>query len=168
MRGDNNPPIKITLTENFPLNYLGIFVPDKLTGLLPVLSAGTQEVPLPKVAAHVTGIAPVPEPPLADGEGPLMRYRVKCPGFLQKGMAADGARYASVLLLQVFLGAGGEECASWSRQNLHARSCVIFSSLSRSSPLCSLVLCLLGVQTSVPFQRCSSCWLRLHNPLITQ
>ncbi|CAF95903.1 unnamed protein product [Tetraodon nigroviridis] len=40
---------------------------DKLTGLPPVRSPGTQGVPLPKVAAHVTGIAPFTEPPAADG-----------------------------------------------------------------------------------------------------
>lgn len=84
---------------------LGVFVPDKLTGLLPVLSPGTQGAPLPKVAAHVTGIAPFTEPPAADGEGPLMSYRVKHLGFLQKGMVADGARYASVLLRPCLLGA---------------------------------------------------------------
>ncbi|TNM95755.1 hypothetical protein fugu_016838 [Takifugu bimaculatus] len=34
---------------------------DKLTGLLPVLSPGPQGAPLPKVAAHVTGVAPLTE-----------------------------------------------------------------------------------------------------------
>uniref|UniRef100_A0A674PRS8 Tumor necrosis factor ligand superfamily member 10 n=1 Tax=Takifugu rubripes TaxID=31033 RepID=A0A674PRS8_TAKRU len=40
---------------------------DKLTGLLPVLSPGPQGAPLPKVAAHVTGVAPLTELPVADG-----------------------------------------------------------------------------------------------------
>ncbi|XP_056867417.1 tumor necrosis factor ligand superfamily member 10-like [Takifugu flavidus] len=40
---------------------------DKLTGLLPVLSPGPQGAPLPKVAAHVTGVAPLTEQPVADG-----------------------------------------------------------------------------------------------------
>lgn len=91
---------------SFPLKVvLGVFVPDKLTGLVPVLSPGTQGAPLPKVAAHVTGIAPFTEPPAADGEGPLTRYGVKHPRFLQEGMVADGARYASVLLRPGLLGA---------------------------------------------------------------
>lgn len=77
MRGDNNPSVyefihSLTPAENFPLqNHPGVFVPDKLTGLLPVLSPGAQGAPLPKVAAHVTGMAPFTGPPAADGEGPL-------------------------------------------------------------------------------------------------
>lgn len=66
--------------ENFPLeNNLVYFLPpppDKLTGLLPVLGPGPQGAPLPKVAAHVTGVAPLAELPPADGENPLARYRV--------------------------------------------------------------------------------------------
>ncbi|NP_001233230.1 tumor necrosis factor ligand superfamily member 10 [Takifugu rubripes] len=40
---------------------------DKLTGLLPVLSPGPQGAPLPKVAAHVTGVALLTELPVVDG-----------------------------------------------------------------------------------------------------
>lgn len=47
--------------------------PDKLTGVLPILSPGG--VPLPKVAAHVTGVTSSAEPPTADGEDPLMWHR---------------------------------------------------------------------------------------------
>lgn len=43
---------------------------DKLTGVLPFLSPGVRGVPLPKVAAHVTGVISSTEPPTADGEDP--------------------------------------------------------------------------------------------------
>ncbi|XP_008278329.1 tumor necrosis factor ligand superfamily member 10 isoform X2 [Stegastes partitus] len=39
---------------------------NKLTGMLPVLSPGVRGVPLPKVAAHVTGVVSSTEPPAAD------------------------------------------------------------------------------------------------------
>lgn len=50
---------------------------DKLTGVMPVLSPGVRGVPLPKVAAHVTGVISSAEPPAADGEALLMRHRHK-------------------------------------------------------------------------------------------
>ncbi|XP_070835635.1 tumor necrosis factor ligand superfamily member 10-like [Chaetodon trifascialis] len=40
---------------------------DKLTGVLPDLRPGVRGDPLPKVAAHVTGVASSTEPPTADG-----------------------------------------------------------------------------------------------------
>uniref|UniRef100_A0A3Q3WSY0 Tumor necrosis factor ligand superfamily member 10 n=1 Tax=Mola mola TaxID=94237 RepID=A0A3Q3WSY0_MOLML len=46
MRGQNNP---------------------SLTGVLPILSPGAQGAPLPKVAAHVTGVGSLAGPPAADG-----------------------------------------------------------------------------------------------------
>ncbi|XP_047467700.1 tumor necrosis factor ligand superfamily member 10-like isoform X2 [Mugil cephalus] len=42
---------------------------NKLTGALPVLTPGVRGVPLPKVAAHVTGVASSTEPPAAENEG---------------------------------------------------------------------------------------------------
>ncbi|XP_015230739.1 PREDICTED: tumor necrosis factor ligand superfamily member 10 isoform X3 [Cyprinodon variegatus] len=38
---------------------------DKLTGVLPILGPGVRGVPLPKVAAHVTGVASLPKSPAA-------------------------------------------------------------------------------------------------------
>lgn len=52
------------------------FFTDKLTGVLPILRPGVQRVPLPKVAAHVTGVGSFAEPPTADGEDPEMKYPV--------------------------------------------------------------------------------------------
>ncbi|XP_071390709.1 tumor necrosis factor ligand superfamily member 10-like [Centroberyx affinis] len=40
---------------------------NKLTGVLPILTPEVRGVPLPKVAAHVTGIASSREPPAAEG-----------------------------------------------------------------------------------------------------
>lgn len=77
MRGDDNPSIDSLPRRISPLENHAFFPPDKLTGLLPVLSPGPQEAPLPKVAAHVTGVAPLTELPVAEGEDPLARYRVK-------------------------------------------------------------------------------------------
>lgn len=39
---------------------------NKLTGMLPVLNPGVRGVPLPKVAAHVTGVVSSTEPPTAE------------------------------------------------------------------------------------------------------
>lgn len=82
MRGDNNSSID-SLSPSLRISHSKIIVfifspppPDKLTGLLPVLGPGPQGAPLPKVAAHVTGVAPLAELPPADGENPLARYRV--------------------------------------------------------------------------------------------
>lgn len=85
MRGDNNRSIDSLWRRISRSDYLVVVVvfflpPDKLTGLLPVLSPGEQGVPLPKVAAHVTGVAPFTEPvaaaaAAADGEGPQIGCR---------------------------------------------------------------------------------------------
>lgn len=58
-------------------NVLCVIISDKLTAALPVLRPGEQGVPLPKVAAHVTGVAvsSFTEPPTADGEDVLMECR---------------------------------------------------------------------------------------------
>lgn len=45
---------------------------DKLTGVLPFLSPGVRGVPVPKVAAHVTGVMSSTEPTTADGKDPIM------------------------------------------------------------------------------------------------
>lgn len=79
MRGDDNPSIDSLSPRISHLKIMFFSPPDKLTGLLPVLSPGPQGAPLPKVAAHVTGVAPLTELPVADGEDPLARYRVKYP-----------------------------------------------------------------------------------------
>lgn len=54
-----------------------MIISDKLTASLPVLRPGEQGVPLPKVAAHVTGVgvSSFTERPTADGEDVLMEYR---------------------------------------------------------------------------------------------
>lgn len=54
-----------------------MIISDKLTAALPVLRPGEQAVPLPKVAAHVTGVgvSSFTEPPSADGEDVLMEHR---------------------------------------------------------------------------------------------
>lgn len=41
------------------------------------MSPGVQGVPVPKVAAHVTGVGSFTEPPKADGEDNLMKSRHK-------------------------------------------------------------------------------------------
>lgn len=46
------------------VSYLLAFFTDKLTGALPILNPG---VPLPKVAAHVTGVVSSTESPTAEG-----------------------------------------------------------------------------------------------------
>lgn len=54
-----------------------MIISDKLTAALPMLRPGEQAVPLPKVAAHVTGVgvSSFTEPPSADGEDVLMEHR---------------------------------------------------------------------------------------------
>lgn len=80
MRGENNASIDYQLLLKavfFPHNALCVVFTDKLTGVLSVLRPGVQGVPLPKVAAHVTGVSSFAEPPTADGEAPLMKDRNK-------------------------------------------------------------------------------------------
>lgn len=77
------PPLTPSITTNssvFPLKMSRVcvcffFFTDKLTGVLPILRPGVQGVPHPKVAAHVTGVGSFAEPPAADGEDPLTKYR---------------------------------------------------------------------------------------------
>lgn len=84
MRGDSDPSIDSLSRRISHLKIMFVSPPDKLTGLLPVLS------PLPKVAAHVTGVAPFTELPVADGEDPLARSRVKYLVSLSSPPGADG------------------------------------------------------------------------------
>ncbi|XP_041809535.1 tumor necrosis factor ligand superfamily member 10-like [Chelmon rostratus] len=58
--------IEKTMADRFQ-KEISTAMRDKLTGVLPVLSPGPRGVPLPKVAAHVTGIVSSTEPPAADG-----------------------------------------------------------------------------------------------------
>lgn len=46
--------------------FLSVWISaDKLTGVLPMLGPGVHVVPLPKVAAHVTGVASSTKTPTA-------------------------------------------------------------------------------------------------------
>ncbi|XP_036927009.1 tumor necrosis factor ligand superfamily member 10-like [Acanthopagrus latus] len=58
--------IEKTMADRFQ-KEISTAMRDKLTGVLPVLSPGVQGVPLPKVAAHVTGVSLSTEPPTAEG-----------------------------------------------------------------------------------------------------
>lgn len=76
MRGENNASVDyqlllIGVSMSFSTKKSPVCVfTDKLTGALPVLSPEVRGVPLPKVAAHVTGVVSSTEPPTADGEDP--------------------------------------------------------------------------------------------------
>ncbi|KAF3845208.1 hypothetical protein F7725_008371 [Dissostichus mawsoni] len=56
--------IEKTMADRFQ-KEISTAMTNKLTGVLPFLSSG---VPLPKVAAHVTGVLSSSEPSTADGE----------------------------------------------------------------------------------------------------
>ncbi|KAM8737439.1 tumor necrosis factor ligand superfamily member 10-like [Acanthopagrus schlegelii] len=58
--------IEKTMADRFQ-KEISTAMRDKLTGVLPVLSPGVRGVPLPKVAAHVTGVSLSTEPPTAEG-----------------------------------------------------------------------------------------------------
>ncbi|XP_076604007.1 tumor necrosis factor ligand superfamily member 10-like [Chaetodon auriga] len=58
--------IEKTMADRFQ-KEISTAMRDKLTGVLPDLRPGVQGDPLPKVAAHVTGVASSTEPPTADG-----------------------------------------------------------------------------------------------------
>ncbi|XP_078145753.1 tumor necrosis factor ligand superfamily member 10-like [Centroberyx gerrardi] len=58
--------IEKTMADRFQ-KEMSTAVRNKLTGVLPILTPGVRSVPLPKVAAHVTGIASSREPPAAEG-----------------------------------------------------------------------------------------------------
>lgn len=70
MRSIDYQALLITASSLFPLTKMCLVhsLTDKLTGVLPVLSPGVRGVPLPKVAAHVTGVSLSTEPPTAEGE----------------------------------------------------------------------------------------------------
>ncbi|KAI3367536.1 hypothetical protein L3Q82_026391 [Scortum barcoo] len=59
--------IEKTMADRFQ-KEISTTMRDKLTGTLPVLSPGVRGVPLPKVAAHVTGVGSSAEPRTSDGE----------------------------------------------------------------------------------------------------
>lgn len=77
MRGQNNPSVDSVATDSalFPLKKKSCVFTEKLTGVLPILSPGAQGAPLPKVAAHVTGVGSLAGPPAADGEDSSMKDR---------------------------------------------------------------------------------------------
>ncbi|XP_044023076.1 tumor necrosis factor ligand superfamily member 10-like [Siniperca chuatsi] len=58
--------IEKTMADRFQ-KEISTAMRDKLTGVMPILSPGVRGVPLPKVAAHVTGVTSSTEPPTADG-----------------------------------------------------------------------------------------------------
>ncbi|XP_030299724.1 tumor necrosis factor ligand superfamily member 10-like [Sparus aurata] len=58
--------IEKTMADRFQ-KEISTAMRDKLTGVLPVLRPGVRGVPLPKVAAHVTGVSSSTEPPPAEG-----------------------------------------------------------------------------------------------------
>ncbi|XP_073340122.1 tumor necrosis factor ligand superfamily member 10-like [Pagrus major] len=58
--------IEKTMADRFQ-KEISTAMRDKLTGVLPVLDPGVRGVPLPKVAAHVTGVSSSTEPPTAEG-----------------------------------------------------------------------------------------------------
>lgn len=57
--------IEKKMTDTFQ-KEMSIAMRNKLTGVLPILNPGLPEVPLPKVAAHVTGFVSSTEPPPAE------------------------------------------------------------------------------------------------------
>lgn len=61
--------IEKTMTDRFHKE-----ISDKLTGVMPILSPGVREMPLPKVAAHVTGFSSSPEPLAAEGSRSSRSY----------------------------------------------------------------------------------------------
>ncbi|KAM6917674.1 tumor necrosis factor ligand superfamily member 10-like isoform 2-T2 [Lycodopsis pacificus] len=58
--------IEKTMADRFQ-KEISTAMRNKMTGELPFLSPGVRGVPLPKVAAHVTGVVSSTEPPTADG-----------------------------------------------------------------------------------------------------
>ncbi|XP_067469878.1 tumor necrosis factor ligand superfamily member 10-like [Thunnus thynnus] len=58
--------IEKTMTDRFQ-KEISTAMRNKLTGVLPILNPGVPGVPLPKVAAHVTGVVSSTEPPVAEG-----------------------------------------------------------------------------------------------------
>ncbi|XP_034714288.1 tumor necrosis factor ligand superfamily member 10-like [Etheostoma cragini] len=58
--------IEKTMADRFQ-KEISTAMRNKLTGVLPFLSPGVRGVPLPKVAAHVTGVISSTGPPTADG-----------------------------------------------------------------------------------------------------
>lgn len=58
--------IEKTMADRFQ-KEISTAMRNKLTGVLPFLSPAVRGVPLPKVAAHVTGVVSSSEPPTADG-----------------------------------------------------------------------------------------------------
>ncbi|XP_075964084.1 tumor necrosis factor ligand superfamily member 10-like [Anarhichas minor] len=58
--------IEKTMADRFQ-KEISTAMRNKMTGVLPFLSPGVRGVPLPKVAAHVTGVVSSTEPPTADG-----------------------------------------------------------------------------------------------------
>ncbi|XP_068558472.1 tumor necrosis factor ligand superfamily member 10-like [Cebidichthys violaceus] len=58
--------IEKTMADRFQ-KEISTAMRNKMTGVLPFLSPGVRGVPLPKVAAHVTGVISSTEPPTADG-----------------------------------------------------------------------------------------------------
>ncbi|XP_037602571.1 tumor necrosis factor ligand superfamily member 10-like [Sebastes umbrosus] len=58
--------IEKTIADRFQ-KEISTAMRNKLTGVLPFLSPGVQRVPLPKVAAHVTGVISSTDPPSTDG-----------------------------------------------------------------------------------------------------
>lgn len=117
------------------------------------MSPGVQGVPLPKVAAHVTGVGLFTEPPTADGEDNLMKSRNKissplcgvsaiwnsvlemitdmtCRQDMILAVYNHNAQVSAktVLLHSQLCGTRGEECASrllglFLRPRMYARTC---------------------------------------------
>ncbi|KAM9340997.1 tumor necrosis factor ligand superfamily member 10-like [Symphorus nematophorus] len=58
--------IEKTMADRFQ-KEISTAMRDKLTGVLPVLNPAVRGVPLPKVAAHVTGVSSSADPPTAEG-----------------------------------------------------------------------------------------------------
>ncbi|XP_054470000.1 tumor necrosis factor ligand superfamily member 10-like isoform X2 [Anoplopoma fimbria] len=59
--------IEKTMSDRFQ-KEISTAMRNKMTGVLPFLNPGDRGVPLPKVAAHVTGVVSSAEPPTADGQ----------------------------------------------------------------------------------------------------
>ncbi|XP_045918693.1 tumor necrosis factor ligand superfamily member 10-like [Micropterus dolomieu] len=58
--------IEKTMADRFQ-KEISTAMRDKVTGVMPILSPGVRGVPLPKVAAHVTGVTSSTETPTTDG-----------------------------------------------------------------------------------------------------
>lgn len=119
---------------------------DKLTGVLPVLRPGVRGVPLPKVAAHVTGVSSSTEPP-AEGED---RNETRCTHTVES-VRHPGCRIITVLKTpstavghRPHLSRGrGEECASRILSDPH---------VCQDLPVCSCSV------LQVHFQQASICF----------